>query len=101
VGHEIKKTRPALIIQNDTLNQYRRTTMVAPITSTVRFPMSPAYVFLAEGGTAGLSVPSMALFDQIRVIDRLRLIRPLGKISEMTMAQADEAIKIALGLNQG
>jgi mRNA interferase MazF len=36
IGHEIKKTRPALIIQNDVTNEHSQTTMVAPITSTVR-----------------------------------------------------------------
>src|SRR2546422_7074044 len=41
LGHEIQKTRPAVIIQNDVSNRLTEMTIVAPITSTVRFPLNP------------------------------------------------------------
>ena len=47
VGREIQKTRPALIIQNDISNRLSHMTIVAPITSTVRFPLNPVHVLLA------------------------------------------------------
>jgi mRNA interferase MazF len=98
VGHEIRKTRPALVIQNDTSNQYSGITMVAPITSTVRLPLSPVHVLLPAGASTGLAVASVAVFNQIRAVDRSRLIRKLGEAGPAIMRQADEAIRVAFGL---
>src|SRR5215469_9179583 len=98
VGHEIQKTRPALIIQNDTSNRYSAVTMVAPITSTVRLPLSPLHVLLPAGESTGLAVASVAVFNQIRAVDRARLIKRLGETSPLAMLQVDEAIKAAFGL---
>src|SRR5438270_2189522 len=70
LGREIQKTRPALIIQNDVSNRLSQITIVAPITSTVRFPLNPVHVLLAADKTTGLSVTSVAVFNQIRAIDR-------------------------------
>ena len=94
IGREINKTRPALVIQNDTSNRYSAVTMVAPITSTVRLPLSP----LHAGPVTGLAVPSVAVFNQIRAVDRKRLIKKLGEVDALTLAQADEAIKAAFGI---
>ena len=98
VGHEIKKTRLALIIQNDVTNQYGLTTMVAPLTSTIRTPFSPASVFIPADVHTGLDVPSVAVFSQIRTVDRKRLGKRLGIVDAQTMKRADEAIHIAFGL---
>src|SRR5712692_6251105 len=98
LGREIRKTRPALIIQNNISNRLSGVTIVAPITSTVRFPLNPVHVWLAAGPTTGLSVTSVAVLNQIRAVDRLRLIRRLGRVNEETMERVDEAIKISLGL---
>ena len=98
VGREIQKTRPALIIQNDVSNRLSEMTTVAPITSTVRFPLSPVHVLLAAGQTTGLLVTSVAVFSQIRAVDRIRLVKRLGSVDDDTMRHVDEAIKISLGL---
>ena len=98
VGHEIRKTRPALVIQNDTSNRFSATTMVAPITSTVRHPLSPLHVLLPADAATGLSVPSVALFNQIRAVDKRRLVRKLGRVNAAILAQVDEAIRIAFEL---
>jgi mRNA interferase MazF len=98
VGREIQKTRPALVIQNDVSNRLSGVTIVAPITSTVRFPLNPVHVLLGAGASTGLSVTSVAVFSQIRAVDRVRLIRRLGIVNAETMEQADEAIRISLGL---
>ena len=99
VGHEIKKTRPALILQNDTSNKYSLTTMVAPITSTVRTPLSPVHVLITSNQSTGLSVPSVALLTQIRTVDRRRLVMRLGTADDETMERVNEAIKIGFGLD--
>jgi mRNA-degrading endonuclease toxin of MazEF toxin-antitoxin module len=75
--------------------------MVAPITSTVRLPLSPVHVLLQAGPVTGLIVPSVALFNQIRAVDRRRLIRKLGNADASAMAQADLAIQAAFGLTSG
>ena len=98
LGREIQKTRPALIIQNDVSNRLSQITIVAPITSTVRFPLNPVHVLLAADQTTGLSVTSVAVFNQIRAVDRIRLIQRLGAVDDETMGRVDEAIKISLGL---
>lgn len=96
IGHEIKKTRPALVIQNDVSNQYSATTIVAPITSTVRMPLAPVHTILTADTATGLSVVSVALLNQIRTIDRRRLMKRLGAADAQTMEQVDQAIKISL-----
>jgi mRNA interferase MazF len=98
VGHEIRKTRPALVIQNDISNRYSAVTMVAPITSTVRLPLSPLHVLLPANESTGLTVPSVAVFNQIRALDRIRLIKKLGEVDSLTIELADEAIRAAFGL---
>src|SRR5947209_19102347 len=98
LGHEIQKTRPALIIQNDVSNRLTEMTIVAPITATVRFPLNPIHVLLAADQSTGLSIVSVAVFNQIRAVDKLRLIRKLGSVDKETLVRVDEAISISLGL---
>jgi mRNA interferase MazF len=99
MGREIKKTRPALVIQNDITNEYLRTTIVAPITSSVRLPLSPTHVLIVEGIASGLHTTSDALFEQIRTVDRTRLIKQIGRLDPKAIAQVDEAIAVTLGLS--
>jgi mRNA-degrading endonuclease toxin of MazEF toxin-antitoxin module len=74
-------------------------TLVAPITSTVRLPLSPLHVLLPADSLTGLAVPSVAVFNQIRVVDRRRLIKKLGSADPLVMLQVDEAIHAAFGLS--
>jgi|SRR5688572_23640134 mRNA interferase MazF len=97
LGHEIKKTRPALVLQNDITNQYGMTTIVAAITSKFSSPPYPNEVVIQASGS-GLEVVSTVRLDQIRTVDRQRLLKRLGKVDERTMRKVDEAIKISLGL---
>jgi mRNA-degrading endonuclease toxin of MazEF toxin-antitoxin module len=72
--------------------------MVAPITSTVRLPLSPLHVLLPADPSTGLSVPSVAVFNQIRAVDRIRLIKKLGEVDTLVMLQVEQAIRVAFGL---
>jgi mRNA interferase MazF len=98
IGREIQKTRPALIVQNDVSNRLSEITILAPITSMVRFPLNPVHVLLAADRMTGLSVTSVAVFNQIRAVDRIRLVKRLGSVDQATLELVDEAIKISLGL---
>ncbi len=100
VGREIQKTRPALVIQNDISNRVSGVTIVAPVTSTVRFPLNPVHVLLPADSETGLDNTSVAVFNQIRAVDRVRLLKRLGSVSKDTLSQVDEAIRISLGLTE-
>ncbi|MGO9272981.1 MAG: type II toxin-antitoxin system PemK/MazF family toxin [Terriglobia bacterium] len=71
---------------------------MAPITSKVRLPLSPVHVLLQANALTGLEVPSVAALTQIRAVDRRRLIKRLGQVDELTLAQVDRAIQMALGV---
>jgi mRNA interferase MazF len=97
VGSEIQRTRPALILQNDITNRNSTITVVTAITSQFEEPLYPTEVMVSppEGG---LTVPSVALLNQIRSIDRRRLVRRLGRVTAATMEQVDRALRISMGL---
>jgi hypothetical protein len=73
--------------------------MVAPIASTVRLPLSPLHVLLPAVAMTGLSVASVAVFNQIRAVDRRRLIKKLGSVDADLLHQVDTAIRVAFGLD--
>lgn len=97
VGAEIKKTRPALVIQNDIGNEYSPITIVAAITSKFDEPPYPTEVIM-EPKEFGLPLRSAVVLNQIRSIDRQRLVKRLGHADPKTMERVDQAIQISLGL---
>lgn len=94
-GSEQKGIRPALIVQNDTGNQYASTTIVAAITTTLKkYPVT----VITDKGKGGLKEPSMVNLAQVLTIDKERLIKKLGQLWADKMQEIDEAIKISLGV---
>ncbi len=79
IGREIQKTRPCLIVSPDELNQRSPVMIVAPLTSGSR----PARFRVAVqfGGKDGLILP-----DQIRTLDRQRLVKRLGAVDDSTLS---------------
>ena len=98
VGHEVQKTRPAVIIQNDVSNEHSPMTIVAAISSQFGNPPRPREVLIPTGASTGLRTPSAVVLNQIRSIDRGRLQQRLGSLDAATLRRVDEAIKISLGL---
>ena len=96
-GSEIKKTRPALIIQNDIGNRFSNITIVAAITSKFQVPVHRTNV-LIKAPEGGLSIDSVVRLDQIRSVDTRRLVQRLGAVKPITLTKVDQAIKISLGL---
>jgi len=96
MGSEIRKTRPALVIQNDIDNRHSPITMVAAITSHAEGAPYPTEVTVPSR-EGGLSKQSMVLLNQIRSVDRRRLGRRLGRLRPDTMTRVDRALQIALG----
>lgn len=97
VGAEIQKTRPALVLQNDVANEFSPITIVAAITSQFDDSLYPTEV-LIQSPEGGLMVNSVVLLNQIRSIDKQRLIKRFGNLTDETMIRIDQAIQISLGL---
>jgi mRNA interferase MazF len=97
LGAEIQKTRPALIVQNDVANRHSAITIVAAITSQFDEPLYPTEVLISPP-QGGLRTDSVALLNQIRAIDKRRLLRRLGILKPGTMERVDHAILISMGL---
>jgi mRNA interferase MazF len=75
VGSEIKKTRPCVIISPDEMNHFLRTIVIAPMTSQSRD--YPSRVKITQNNKEG-----WILLDQIRTIDKQRIIKVFDKLSE-------------------
>jgi mRNA interferase MazF len=97
IGSEISKTRPALIIQNNIANENSPITIIAAITSKFDDRLYPTEV-LIEPPEGGLKTTSVILLNQIRSIDRQRLIKRIGVISPEKLNEVDRAIQISFGL---
>ena len=79
IGSEIQKTRPALVISPDEMNRRIATVIIAPMTTGGQF--YPTRVPCTFDGKQGKIV-----LDQIRTVDKTRLVRKLGQIDALTQA---------------
>jgi mRNA interferase MazF len=92
VGSEIRKTRPAVVVSNDSCNRYGTRVVVLPITSNVD-SLYPGEAVVEVKGK-----PGRALGDQIRSIDKSRLKSRVGRLTADEMSRIDEALAITLDL---
>lgn len=97
-GSEIRKNRPALVIQNDNGNRYGNTIIVAAITSKPKRDY-PFQVRVVEPYNSGLYPNSTIMLDQIHTITRERFITPrIGLLSEEIMIEVNKALIYSLEL---
>ena len=96
MGHEISKTRPVVVVSNDKNNTFSGTVTILPITSQNLNRIYPFEVFLVEG-EGNLPKNSKVKADQIRTLDKARLIKFIGMLQEHYIQKIEEAIKIHLG----
>jgi mRNA interferase MazF len=99
LGAEVRKTRPALVIQNDVGNEVSPVTIVAAITSQIEGRPYPTEVRVPAGHW-GLRTDSAVLLNQIRTIDWQRLIRRLGWLPRESMERVNHALALSLGLTE-
>jgi mRNA interferase MazF len=92
VGTEIRKTRPAVIVSNDSCNRHGMRVVVLPITSNVD-SLYPGEAMVEVKGK-----PGRALGDQIRSIDKSRLKARVGQLTADEMSRVDEALSVTLAL---
>ena len=78
IGHEIKKTRPCLVVSPDEVNRHIATVIIAPMTTKSRtYPTRVEVTFKRKSG--------WIVLDQIRTVDKRRLIRKLGTLTGPTI----------------
>lgn len=97
VGTEQAGIRPALIIQIDRANVSSPHTIIIPFTTRIREAILPSHVKLLAG-VGGLTEDSILLCEQIRVIDKRRLVRRIGNIGEEYLREVGVALRVILGL---
>jgi len=97
VGSEISKTRPVVVVSNEKNNEFSSTVTFLPITSKNIQKIYPFEVFLSKG-TGNLPKNSKAKADQIRTLDKGRIIKFIGALEKEEMDLIDKAILIHLNL---
>ena len=86
VGSEIQKTRPCVIISPNEMNKYLNTIVIAPMTSGLKeYPTRIPVKYNDKNG--------MIAIDQIRTVDKKRIIKILGKLSKTEIKQTKEVLK--------
>ena len=96
-GSEQAGTRPLLIFQNDLINKFTTTVLTIPFTTNLRRASLPSCVKVSKG-EGGLTSDSIALCHQLRVLDKTRLQKKLGELSEETMAGIESRVIFTMGI---
>jgi mRNA interferase MazF len=96
VGSEQGDRRPVLIVQNDIGNEHSPTVVVTPLTCNLRKNPLPTHVLIPK--SCGLGRDSLMLAEQIRAIDRSRLVEHIGHIGDKLRPAIDDALAICVGL---
>lgn len=97
LGAEIRKTRPAVVLQNDVANRWSPITIVAAMTSKFDERLYPTEVRV-QPPEGGLSQDGVILLNQIRSIDQARLVKRLGALKPDTLARMNLALQVSVGL---
>ena len=97
IGSEQNGYRPVVIIQNDVGNKHSPTTIVAAISTQIKTKANlPTHYHLKPGN--GLVQPSMVMLEQIRTVDKTRLVQYIGKLSDGEIKGLNHALAISIGL---
>lgn len=96
LGAEVRKTRPAVVVSNDINNLNSPIVSIAPITSNV----TRVYSFEVEipAGMGGMRNRSKVMVNQTRGVDKLRLIKKTGRLSEDVITLLDSALRLHYAL---
>jgi mRNA interferase MazF len=97
IGAETGKSRPALVVSNDINNEFSQTVTVLPITSQPAKKQYPFEVLVLKD-VAGLTADSRIKANQVRTIDKHRLVSFRGSLPSEYTAQVEKALKIHLNM---
>jgi len=96
VGSEQGGIRPVVIIQNDIGNRHSPTVIVAAVTTRRKKPELPVHVCITAQ-ESGLARDSVVLTEQVRTLEKTRLSRYLGTLSDEAMRRIDRALAMSIG----
>jgi mRNA-degrading endonuclease toxin of MazEF toxin-antitoxin module len=96
IGSELRGVRPVIIVSNDISNKFSPNVTVIAITSQINKPKLPTHVALSNI----LEIPSVALAEQVRTIDKSRLYEFVAKLDKETLKRLDKAIEIQFGITE-
>lgn len=97
-GSEQAGTRPVLVMQTDSINRFTTTVLAIPFTTNLRRAALPSCVQV-RASEGGLSSQSVALCHQLRVLDKTRMTKKLGKVSVATLEEIENCVLFTLGVN--
>jgi mRNA interferase MazF len=97
-GSEQAGTRPVLIFQNNIISKYTTTILAIPLTTNLRRASLPSCLQISKG-EGGLTSDSVALWHQLRVLDKTRLLKRLGAVREQTVWAIEGCVMFTMGLS--
>ena len=97
IGRKISKTRPIVVVSNDKNNEFSGTVTILPITSKHIKKTYPFEVLLTRG-TGNLPKDSKVKADQIRTLDKNRIVKFIGTLEKEKIHLIDKAMRIHLAL---
>ena len=96
IGHEIRKTRPAVVVSNNYINCYGKVLVIVPLTSNTQ-NVSPSQVVIPKGA-GGLDKDSKAVADHIKSVDKQRLANKIGSLPpellQLILGAMDNTFKV-------
>jgi mRNA interferase MazF len=95
-GHEVQKTRPAVVVSSDIYNRFNWVVVVMPLTSHDTAEYDQVLIVPPEGGVTSVSV---TLPDQIRAVDRRRLVKRFGHLNQDIIHKIDRSLRMVLDLS--
>ncbi|MCR4318967.1 MAG: type II toxin-antitoxin system PemK/MazF family toxin [Candidatus Brocadiaceae bacterium] len=96
-GNRTGRNKTCTYYQTDRANPHSPHTVIVPFTTKIRKEILPSHVSI-KAGSEGTKEDSVLLCEQIRVIDKQRLIKKIGKLDETTMGKVADAIRAVLDL---
>ena len=96
IGVEIQKTRPVVILSHNVINERSLLVIVVPLTTNIS-RLSPSHV-LIPAGEGGLAQDSKALTEQIRAMDKQRLVAKIGSLSPRFIRLIEQGIRNSLDM---
>lgn len=99
-GSEIKKTRPCVIVSPDIINQNSRTVIVCAITHFDERKAKSFFFIQVSPCQTGLAKESLINTQQIRTIDKVRILKKLGKLPGKKEGALDYALSLATGTDE-
>lgn len=97
IGTEQAGVRPVVVVQIDRANVTSPHTIIVPFTTKIRQALLPSHALISSG-SGSLRQDSVALCEQIRVVDKRRIIRVLGHLDEADLEKVEKALSTVLGL---